>query len=47
MPNFTRYIGLDIHKETIAVAVCDEAGHTIDAAHRSEVVARLDDPPNW
>ena len=26
MQNTTRYVGLDVHKEIIAVAVCDESG---------------------
>lgn len=44
MQNDTRYVGLDVHKDTIAVAVCDEAGRTQSLGtipNTPDAVARL------
>ena len=42
--NAIHYVGLDVHKETIAVAVCDQAGTTTSLGtipNRPEAVAQL------
>ena len=44
MKNAIHYVGLDVHKETIAVALCDEAGRATSLGtipNQPDAIARL------
>ena len=44
MADFSKYIGLDVHKETIAVAVADGEGGSVAAEGRSPTGQQPSEP---